>query len=44
MRTISGIGKLLRKVNEVILTEFSSAITGRALGIPIFEKLYEIEY
>ena len=28
MRTIPGIGKLLRKVDEVILTEFVTAITG----------------
>ena len=35
MRTIPGIGKLLRKVDEVILTEFISAITG---GIFITEN------
>ena len=29
MRTIPGIGKLLRKVDEIILTEFIPAITGR---------------
>ena len=35
MRTIPGIGKLLRKVDKVILTEFISAITG---GIFITEN------
>ena len=29
MRTIPGIGKLLKKVYEVILSEFVPAITGR---------------
>ena len=28
MRTTPGIGKILRKVEEVILTEFIPAITG----------------
>ena len=52
MRAIPGIGKLLRKVDEVILTEFIPAITERKLlslaprelGISIFEELCEIEY
>ena len=35
MRTIPGISKLLRKVDEVILTEFILAITG---GIIITEN------
>ena len=35
MRTIPGIGKLLRKVDEIILTEFIPAITG---GIFITEN------
>ena len=35
MRTIPGIGKLLRNADEVILTEFISAITG---GIFITEN------
>ena len=35
MRTIPGIGKLLRKVDEIILTEFILAITG---GILITEN------
>ena len=34
-RTIPGIGKLLRKVDEVILTEFILAITG---GVIITEN------
>ena len=29
MRTMPGIGKLLRKVNRVVLTEFIAAVTGR---------------
>ena len=35
MRTIPGTSKLLRKVDEVILTEFIPVITG---GIPITEN------
>ena len=35
MRPIPGIGKLLRKVDEIILTEFIPAITG---GIFITEN------
>ena len=56
MRTILDIGKLLRKVNEPILTEFIPTITDEiliteslaprlgGLGILIFEDLCEIEY
>ena len=49
MRKIAGIGKLLRKVDEVFHYSFIFKLLSLAprlggLGIPIFEELCEIEY
>ena len=40
MRTILGLGNLLKKVDEVILTEFISAITGGIIVTEMRESCY----